>query len=144
MSLLARSERFQGFAGFSCLSIYINCYCIFLLHLGCMLPDLVFTCRFSLCLYRGSSTSAPMITRHHQRRTSPPRSSVLSTLIKGRSYRSHQGLGLYSFIHSYRSHHQIPHEETTLTQGRCLLQPFLPGSPPRSPPRFSLKKKKLN
>ena len=37
--------------------IFINCYCIFLLHLGCMLPDLVFTYRYLLCLYRGSSRS---------------------------------------------------------------------------------------
>ena len=27
----------------------------FLLHLGCMLPDMVFTYRYLLCLYRGSS-----------------------------------------------------------------------------------------
>ena len=37
--------------------IFINCYCIFLLHLGCMLPDLVFTYRYLLCSYRGSSRS---------------------------------------------------------------------------------------
>ena len=37
--------------------IFINCYCIFLLHLGCFLPELVFTYRYLLFLYRGSSRS---------------------------------------------------------------------------------------
>ena len=30
--------------------IFINCYCIFLLHQGCLLPYLVFTYRYLLCL----------------------------------------------------------------------------------------------
>ena len=50
------SERFQGFAGFSCLSI-LTVTVFFLLRLGCLLPDLVFTYRYLLFVYRGSSRS---------------------------------------------------------------------------------------